>query len=356
MQGVICHVNLKVIADSHHPCWEKAGAWLYNAASPFHQDCTMQHEPFWLDAEDTQLFVHYWHNRRAPKAVVMIAHGMAEHAARYERLAQALVEAGYAVYAHDQRGHGRSIKEGVPGHFADADGWHKLVRDLSRLNHHICQQHPHTPIFLFGHSMGSYVAQAYLMQHSCSLQGAVLSGSNYQPPALYRSAALIARFERWRQGPRGRSALIERLSFGSFNKAFKPSRTDFDWLSRDPQEVQNYISDPLCGFRCTNQFWLDLLQGLQQISSPKKLAQIDDQLPLLIIGGAHDPVSQGKRLEDLARILRQAGSRHLSLKIYPEARHELLNDSNRDEVTAHLITWLDQTLASPPQKTFKEPE
>lgn len=305
----------------------------------------MLHDAFRLTADDgCSLYVNHWRATEPPRALVMIAHGMAEHGGRYERFAQALVAAGYEVYAHDQRGHGLSTEPEQLGHYADSDGWNKVVRDLATLNHHMRQQHPGLPIILFAHSMGSYIAQSYLMQHSCSLQAVVLSGSNYQPVALYRSAELIARFERWRQGPRGRSALIERLSFGSFNRAFKPLRTKFDWLSRDPAEVDRYIADPLCGFRCSNQLWLDLLGGLQQISAIDKLAQIDHQLPLLIIGGSRDPVSQGKRLQDLASALRAAGLAQVELRIYPEARHELLNETNRDQVVSDLLQWLQQVL------------
>ena len=310
----------------------------------------MLHEAFWLNSSDaTPLYVNRWFAEQPPKAVVMVAHGMAEHSGRYARLGAALVAAGYELYAHDQRGHGQTASRGILGHYADQNGWQLVVGDLACLNHHIRQTHPHAPIFLLGHSMGSYIGQAYLMQHSCSLQGAILSGSNYQPLWLYRVAQAIARFERWRQGPTGRSALIEFLSFGSFNKAFKPNRSTFDWLSRDPAEVDKYVNDPLCGFRCSNQLWLDLLGGLQQITPLRNLAQIDCKLPLLVIGGARDPVSQGKRLQDLANALRQAGNSQVQLRIYPEARHELLNESNRDEVTGDLIDWLEQALRQPRQ-------
>lgn len=306
----------------------------------------MQSNHFWLPADDgTPLCVHHWSSAGAPRAVLMIAHGMAEHAGRYGRFAQALNRAGFEVYAHDQRGHGRTAEQTGTGHFADTDGWQKVLRDLSTLNHRIRQQHPDTPIFLLGHSLGSYLSLAYLMQHSCSLRGAILSGSDRQPARQYRSAALLARFERWRLGPSGRSALIERLSFGAFNRAFRPNRTRFDWLSRDPQEVDRYLADPLCGFRCSNQLWVDLLDGLARISAPGALDQIAEQLPLLVIGGARDPVSQGTRLQRLARALADAGN-PVELKIYPDARHELLNESNRDEVTNDLIDWLNRTLAA----------
>ena len=306
----------------------------------------MNHSTFWLTANDhTRLYVNQWMPDIPPRAVVMLSHGMAEHGGRYARLAQALCAAGLGVYALDQRGHGRTAEAGTVGLYAESDGWNKVVGDLASLNQHIGQQHPGLPIILLGHSMGSYISQAYLLHHSASLHGAILSGSNFQPVALYRAAQIIARIERARQGLRGRSALIDFLSFGSFNKAFKPNRTAFDWLSRDPVEVDKYINDPLCGFRCTNQLWIDLLGGLQQISKVSNLAQIDPGLPILVIGGDRDPVSEGKRLKHLAHALREAGCQDVQLTLYPQARHEVFNETNRDEVTADLLTWLDQALA-----------
>lgn len=312
----------------------------------------MNHSTFWLTANDrSRLYVNQWLPDGPAKAMIMLSHGMAEHSGRYARLAEALCAAGYGLYALDQRGHGRTADEGTLGLYAEKDGWNKVVGDLASLNQHIGQQQPGLPIILLGHSMGSYIAQAYLLHHSASLDGAILSGSNFQPVALYRAAGVIARLERARQGLRGRSALIDFLSFGSFNKAFKPNRTAFDWLSRDPLEVDKYINDPLCGFRCTNQLWIDLLGGLQQISKASNLAQIDPGLPIMIMGGECDPVSEGKRLKSLAHALREAGCQNLQLTIYPQARHEVFNETNRDEVTADVLKWLEQalTLRRPPR-------
>jgi len=307
----------------------------------------MTHDTFWLDASDrSRLYVNRWLPATPLKAVILLAHGMAEHSARYARLADTFCDKDYGVYAPDLRGHGRTADNGTLGHFADDDGWCKVVGDLASLNQHNGQQHPGMPIILLGHSMGSYIAQCYLLHHSASLHGAILSGSNYQPVTLYRMARQIARLEKLRQGGKGRSALIEWLSFGSFNNKFKPVRTRFDWLSRDPAEVDKYAADPLCGFRCTNQLWIDLLGGLQQISKASNLAQIDPGLPILVIGGECDPVSEGKRLKRLAHALREAGCQNLQLNIYPQARHELFNETNRDEVTADVLTWLDQALTS----------
>ncbi|MGE8151279.1 alpha/beta hydrolase [Pseudomonas vancouverensis] len=313
----------------------------------------MIHDTFWLTTSDHQrLFVNQWLPEGDLKAMILLAHGMAEHSGRYAPLAEKLCAQGYGVCAPDQRGHGKTADNGTLGHYADDDGWCTVVSDLAKLNQHIGQQYPGIPMLLLGHSMGSYIAQAYLLHHSASLHGAILSGSNFQPVALYGVARQIARLERWRQGPKGRSALIEWLSFGSFNKKFKPARTPFDWLSRDPAQVDLYINDPLCGFRCTNQLWVDLLGGLQQISKASNLAQIDPGLPLLVIGGECDPVSEGKRLKDLADALRAAGSRHLQLTLYPQARHELFNESNRDEVIADVLNWIAQALSTPrPQRS-----
>jgi len=308
----------------------------------------MKHDAFWLDTSDhNRLYVNAWLPVTGPRAVVVVSHGMAEHSGRYDRLGAALAEAGFALYAHDQRGHGRTAAHGVLGHYADQDGWNKVVGDLAILQACATQRHPGAPVFVLGHSMGSYIAQAYLLHHSASVQGAVLSGSNFQPVSLYRSAAVVARMERWRQGPTGRSGLIEYLSFGSFNNKFKPVRTPFDWLSRDPEEVDKYVRDPLCGFRCTNQFWLDMLGGLQQISKTSNLSQIDKSLPILIMGGECDPVSEGKRLKDLADALTGTDHQSVTLKIYPQARHEVFNETHREEVARDLLAWLEDALARP---------
>lgn len=302
----------------------------------------MPHDVLPLHREpDCTLQVHRWLPDAPPRAVILLSHGMADHAGRYGHLGEALTAAGMALYGHDQRGHGLSAGPDDLGLFAAHDGWTKVVGDIDALAVLALHAHPDTPLFLLGHSMGSYIAQAYLTTVGVPLRGAILSGSNYQPPGLYRAAALIAAAERLRQRPRGRSRLIEWLSFGTFNNAFKPTRTNFDWLSRDEHQVDRYIADPLCGFRCTNQLWLDLLGGLQHISQPRNLARIDADLPLLIIGGQCDPVSAGKRLKHLADALRGSGKRNVQLNLYTAARHELFNEINRDQVIADLIAWLD---------------
>lgn len=308
----------------------------------------MRHEAFWLTANDsTQLYVNHWFSEQSPRAIIMVAHGMAEHSLRYARFAQTLSEQGVEVYALDQRGHGLSAVEAALGHFADERGWEAVVDDLCCLNHYIRLKHAHIPIFLLGHGMGSFIALAYLMQHSCSMQGAILSGSNYFKFSLrYRGAIALARFERWRLGRQGRSNLLNKVAFYPYQRGIKKRSTHWDWLTRDSTQVTAYMKDPLCGFNCTTQLWLDLLSGLKKIMSVKSMMQIDNELPLLVLGGEADPIHRGHRLIDLANALRESGNRAVDIRLYPDARHEVLQEINHAEVTADILHWIKAALAN----------
>ena len=276
------------------------------------------------------------------KAVVHISHGMAEHAARYARLAEALTAAGYAVYANDHRGHGKTASTGELGFFAKENGFTRVVADLAELIAREKKEHPGLPVILFGHSMGSYIAQQFLIDHGSELAGAVLSGSAGKPNLLASAGRLVARIERLRKGERGTSKLLGDLSFVAFNKQFAPTRTGFDWLSRDAAEVDKYVADPLCGFDVTTSLWVDVLDALTAIADPAQQARIPKTLPIYVFSGSEDPVSEKtKSLEQLLAAYRLAGIRDVSHRFYAGARHETLNETNRDEVTRDLLTWLD---------------
>jgi alpha-beta hydrolase superfamily lysophospholipase len=299
--------------------------------------------------DGVDLFVYCWlpnggPKNDQPKAVVQIAHGLAEHAARYARLAAALTSAGYAVYANDLRGHGRTVKSaGDLGFFAERDGWRKCVADLWQLNRHIAATHPSLPIVLLGHSMGATLAEQFMgdPNRGNALAGVVLSGANGKPTALAKIGSAITRAERLRLGARGKSKLVQSLTFDAFNKNFAPARTAFDWLSRDPAEVDKYVADPLCGFPATVQLWIDLLEGWAGVSRAAHRNRVPKSLPLYLISGGRDPVSGNTRqLEPWMAEYRAAGVVNLTHKFYPEARHELFNETNRNEVTADLIRWL----------------
>ena len=295
---------------------------------------------FEFRADDgAKLFGRRWLPDGRPRAIVQIAHGLAEHSVRYARLAAALNAAGYAAYASDHRGHGPSSDPADLGHFADADGWAKCVGDLWSLNRLIGAEQPGVPIIFLGHSTGSWLGQQFVSEHSEALAGVVYSGSNGKPPPLAAAGRLIARAERLRQGKRGKSRLVNSLMFDGLNKPFQPARTKSDWLSRDPAEVDAYVADPLCGFDVTNQLAIDFLDAWPHVISPERLARIRKDIPIYVFSGERDPV--GSNIQGLIEALKAAGFTKLTTRIYPGARHETLNETNRDEVTRDLIAWLD---------------
>jgi alpha-beta hydrolase superfamily lysophospholipase len=285
---------------------------------------------------------------QTPKAIVQILHGMAEYGSRYARLAQALAAAGYSVYAHDHRGHGQSIPEGgTPGHLADSDSWNRIVEDAHGVNREIAKRHRDLPIIILGHSMGSYILQQLLFEHPNDMVAAALSGSTGKPPPIAIAAKLVARLERARVGKRRPSPILQKLTFGEFNKPFKPARTEFDWLSRDPDEVDKYVADPLMGFAVSTQTWLDLLNALDRISKPGNVAKVPKDKPLYLFAGDQDPAGDnGRGMKNLYDAYKRAAIFDVRLKLYPDARHETLNETNRQEVIDDLIAWCDEIVAA----------
>lgn len=297
--------------------------------------------------DQIQLHCSYWLPDGDIKAIIQIAHGMAEHGARYARLAASLNAEGFAVYANDHRGHGKSITQGqAPGHMADEDSWNKTVDDLDLLNTEIQQRHPNTPIVLLGHSMGSFLTQSYLRKYRDNIAAAALSASNGPPGILGKVAQLIIRIEKLRLGKNGHSALMSAMTFKAFNKSFKPNRTEFDWLSRDDAEVDKYVADPLCGFECSVASWQGMLDALTIIASQQALSEMHKTKPIYVISGTEDPVGENsKGVKRLLAAYEKHQFTNITGKFYSGARHELFNESNSDEVTADFITWVKTILA-----------
>jgi alpha-beta hydrolase superfamily lysophospholipase len=293
--------------------------------------------------DGTSIFVYRW-EPDDPSSVVALAHiihGMAEHAGRYARLAESLTAAGFSVSAHDHRGHGKTAGEEDVGHFGDENGWTRVVSDTRRLLRREMDESPGKPLVVIGHSMGSFVAQQLMYEVPDWLAAVVLSASNGKPSPLASAGRLVARAERKRLGPRGKSPLLDGLSFDAWNKAFKPNRTACDWLSRDEAEVDKYAADPRCGFPCTTTTWVELLDALAEIARPSNQAKVRKDLPVYIIAGADDPVSERtKGLYQLLRAYAQAGLTDVTHHFYQGARHEIFNETNRDEVTRELLFWL----------------
>ncbi|MEZ4295331.1 MAG: alpha/beta hydrolase [Polyangiaceae bacterium] len=293
--------------------------------------------------DGTELFVYRWEpdDPASVVAVAHIVHGMAEHAGRYARLAESLTAAGFLVHAHDHRGHGKTARDGELGHFADENGWARVIGDLRRLLRREMDETPGKPLVVIGHSMGSFMVQQLMYEVPDWLAAVVLSASNGKPTPIASAGRLVARAERRRLGPRATSAVIHSLAFGAFNKAFKPNRTEADWLSRDEAEVDKYVADPHCGFECTTTTWIEMLDALAELARPRNQERIRKDLPVYVIAGSEDPVSEKtKGLTQLLRAYGKAGLTDVTHHFYPGARHEIFNEINREEVVHELLVWL----------------
>lgn len=270
---------------------------------------------------------------------------MAEHGGRYERLARALTGRGYAVYAHDLPGHGPHAQ--LQGHFADRRGWRVAISSIREVQRVAQREHPARPQFMLGHSMGSFLVQHFVADSGASLAGAVMSATSGDLGPLRRVGLALLRAESVLYGRRHASALAELLTFKGYNRRFRPVRTPFDWLSRDRAEVDKYVADPHCGFRCTTGLWIDLLDASGKLTQENRLRRIPRTLPVLLIAGGDDPVGNGHRgPRALERCYLQVGLRDVTVKVYEGARHELFNETCRDEVTGDLLGWLDARMAA----------
>ena len=269
-----------------------------------------------------------------PGAALVISHGMAEHGNRYAGLARWLGTRGVAVVTYHHRGHGPDCRPEDLGHYADHQGWQKVVDDLGLVVDHIRQQFPELPVTLLGHSMGSFIAQSYAAQHGDKLDTLVLSATNrIHKPQLRASAALVWLI-RLLRGRRHHSKLISAMTFGQFNRHFRPNRTDCDWLSRDPQQVDRYRTDPLCGFECSAGLWHDFITGMLGINP----GQWPQDLPVHLFAGTDDPVGEmGKGIRQHFRAIREAGIQKVTFRLFDGGRHEMLNELNAEDVWQHLL-------------------
>ncbi|MCY6369973.1 alpha/beta hydrolase [Clostridium ganghwense] len=299
------------------------------------------------DKDGLEIFVYKWSpdkNIKA-KAVLQIAHGMAETAVRYERLAENFTKQGYIIYANDHRGHGKTANEIEKLGDLGEDGFNAMVENMYQLTKIIKEENDKLPIFLLGHSMGSFLTQRYICLYGKELKGVIFSGSNGSQGIMADIGRFIAKREIRRIGRSAKSERLDKLSFGGYNKSFKPNRTKFDWLSRDEKEVDKYIEDPFCGTIFTAGFFYDLLGGLRLIADKREISKVPKDLPIYIFSGDKDPVGKnGKGVLKLVKSYKNQGIKDLTYKLYKDGRHEMLNELNRDEVINELLLWLEDHL------------
>ena len=308
------------------------------SCSTMHETTTTESQWRSFRASDgVEINYRYWAGPVSPRAVVQIVHGAAEHSGRYDRFAKALVNAGYAVYAGDHRGHGRTrVRSGQLGD-AGLDAWNRFVTDEIQLSEIIRKNHPGAEVVLFGHSLGSFIAQDYLTRRPELLDAVVLSGTAYRPgPPPGLMAILNSAVQKAPLGP----SEFWANSFRDFNKPFS-DQPGFEWLSRDPVEVQKYVKDPQAGFPFTNELVRDIFQGFVAMRNPTVESRIPKNLPILVIQGSLDPVGGDlKGTQALLDRYQALGLTRVSHRFYEGARHETLNETNREEVTRDVIGWL----------------
>ncbi len=284
----------------------------------------------------------------APKAVIQIAHGIAEHINRYEDFMNFLAENGYVAVGNDHLGHGQSFESiGDEGFFAEENGWDYVVEDMDRLREQMRQEYHDLPYIFFGHSMGSFLTRTYLIRHPEKYDAAILSGTGHQGKALvlagYTAANLMVRSK----GPRGDGQMLNDMAFGSYCKRIPNPRTPFDWLSRDEENVDRYIADPLCGFVAKVSLYRDMMYGVKFITSQKNIDTMSKEQPIYFMSGDADPVGDyGKGVQKAYDAFCKAGLKDVTIRLYPDGRHEMLNEVNKGKVYQDILNWLNAKVAT----------
>lgn len=283
----------------------------------------------------------------AARGIVVINHGLAEHAARYDRFAKALSAVGMHVYAHDHRGHGATTAPGVSlGSFAKQDGWQRVLDDTMDVREMAAQRHPGLPLVLFGHSMGGLIAMNSALRDPEGIAALAVWNANFSAGLLGRAGQAILAVERMLLGSDVPSAILPKLTFQDWAKKETSGRTAFDWLSRDPAEVDKYVADPLCGWDASVGMWQDVFKLIFAGADDRNFSKLPKSLPVHLRGGGHDPATDfAKATNQLSARMNAMGFSRVTTVIGPENRHECLNDLNRDAVTADFFSWLDKVLA-----------
>ena len=282
-----------------------------------------------------------WQPSGQPKAVVQLIHGIAEHIARYDHFAKFLAAHGYLVVAQDHMGHGGSIEDLQQGYFYG--GWMAAVADVKSLHDKTAEEYPTIPYYMLGHSMGSFLLRTYLYTYPDSVDKAIISGTAWQSPGTLKAGLFLCKAEEKRLGDKASSPIMNKLMFGAYNKPFAPNRTTHDWITSVDAVVDAYIEDPLCGFDATIALARDMLLGISMNQMQENLQKMKKNLPVLFVSGSKDPVgAMAKGVLACIDAFKRAGMKDITIKLYPEGRHEMLNEINREEVYQDILDWIQK--------------
>lgn len=282
----------------------------------------------------------WWNPELIPDKIVIISHGMAEKIERYDDFAEFLVSSGMVVYGHSHRGHGATAKSIESLGYIGIDGWNRMVDDIKTLVEMAKSEYPHAKIVLFGHSMGSFLVRDFILDHSSLLDGVILSGTGTASKFELGMVKFIAKSEINKNGDFHKSNLLDKMSFGSFNKKIKNPKTKFDWLSTDENQVMKYIDDPYCGQVHTSSFFLYFAKGMEDMLYHREFRNRRSGLPMLLMSGKLDPVGKYGKAVIRAESYYKSNSFNTRLKLYENGRHEMLNEVNRLEVFKDIFEWL----------------
>lgn len=274
-----------------------------------------------------------------PKAVVQIVHGIAEYIERYDRFMLFLAENGYVAVGNDHLGHGKSAATPEElGIFSEKDGWAYVVDDMKLLHDRMKKEYPDIPYVFFGHSMGSFLTRTYMIRFPNQYDAAILSGTGHQSAALINGGLLFAELLTMSKGPRASGQALNDMAFGSYCKKIENPRTPFDWLSRDPETVDRYIADPLCGFVCKCSLYRDMMKGLKYLTNQKNINSMNKDAPIYFMSGAEDPVGDWSAgVEKAYKAFCKAGLKDVMMRLYPGGRHEMLNETNYEAVQQDIL-------------------
>ncbi len=294
----------------------------------------------------TNIHTVCWQSETPPRAVLQIAHGICDHVGRYDHFAAWMADRGFIVVANDHLGHGKSWQDPQrEGLFAEKNGWDIVLADMESLRSRTAARFPGLPYFLLGHSMGSFLARTYLVKYPGRLTGAILSGTGQQPQWMLKGGWFTAQAVTLLRGPLCRAGFLKAMMFGSYNHAFRPNRTESDWVCGNEEIVDAYCQDPGCQFLPTASLLRDMLGGLLFLSDPDNLSLMDKQTPVFLVSGALDPVGEkGAGVDRAYQGFLTAGCTDVQCKLYPEGRHEILNETWRETVYQDLLDWMEARL------------
>ena len=304
---------------------------------------------FTFPSADGKTAIHAveWLPEGAPRAVLQIAHGVSEYVLRYEDFAGYLTERGFAVVGNDHLGHGLSVSDGAPRlYFGPKGSWNWVVEDMEQLRKLTHRHFPNLPYFLLGHSMGSFLTRTYLIRYPGTVDGAIIMGTGYMSAASTAASLAVINAECLRNGESRPSAVATKASFGIYNRRFAPNRTSMDWLSLNPDNVDAYLKDPLCQGNASAGLFREMLSGIRFVCKEDNIRKMNHHTPILFISGAMDMVGDcSKGVERAAAAFQRAGMRDVTVKLYPELRHEVLREDCREQVYDDIDRWLEGKLA-----------